>query len=123
MRIQASELKPGDRIRYSRVVTVERVRMNGAVVDVSAPRPSGGIVHFALSTLGDGWLDTGLYLLERMLPPEPTRGSVVRESASGRVWVRDDVVGSKPWRTTNSESRSWGDLARQPLDILHEEQA
>ncbi len=70
--IDPANLKKGDRIRYSRVVTVERdgVQRGRYGLRIHTKTESGGLCHPSLDGLE-------IELLERPLPEEPPAGSVV----------------------------------------------
>lgn len=123
--MKGTELQPGDRVRHVRILegTVLRRTEQSGLVD-GLP---GRVMLLRLEHEGRTFTiredSDGYELLERPAPPEPPKGSVVRDPFTKRVWVRDDVLARTPWRSTNSDARTWADIARVNPEILHEEPA
>lgn len=84
--IDPANLKKGDRIRYSRVVTVERdgvQRGKYGGLRLHTKTESGGLCHPSLDGLE-------IELLERPLPEEPPEGSIVifHHGSGPEAWKR-----------------------------------
>jgi len=124
--IDPRTLKKGDRIRYSRVVTVER---DGTVPSrygkerIYTRTESGGMCQPIVD-------DLEIELLERPLPPEPPEGSVVIFHGSTiEAWKRwDDHLGwlhagnSTPYRRDGAtlarrQGNTWAELLAERADL------